>query len=96
MDTAIIINGVVIQREWVEAIERDMINRSTFTRSTLSFAASQGGCRYSLKFQNKLASKCLNTWRKLGKIMKANHTTYRLATPAETEANNLKMKGGVA
>lgn len=96
MDTNIIINGVVIQSEWVEAIENEMMMRGSFTKSRLAVRALETGCPFSDGTDMALADQCLKVWRKRGRIAKVNNIRYRLATPAETEAHNRKMSGGVA
>lgn len=92
MDTNIIINGVVIQSEWVEAIERRM-RAESFSISRLIEAAMEAGCNVNEDVD--LSIMCVNCWLGLGKITQIEYGHWRIATPAETEAHNRKMKGGV-
>ncbi len=93
MDTNIIINGVVIQSEWVEAIEKEM-REGDFSISTLIESAMNAGMDVAKPWE--VVQACVDVWLKLGKIKTIEHEHWRLATPAETEAHNRKMKGGVA
>jgi len=95
MDTNIIINGVVIQSEWVEAIERRM-REGLFMKVQLYCVAIAFGCPERDNVPSVLASRCVTSWSKLGKIREITTGLWRMATPAETKAHNLKIKGGVA
>ena len=95
MNTEIKINGIDVQSEWVHSIE-DRMSRGPFSRTAIEDAAWLKGCPLQCNLAMKLADKCIKTWLKRGRIIRVKRGVYCIATPAETEAHNLKMKGGVA
>jgi len=94
MDTNIKINGVVIQSEWVHSMEHRM-SRGPFSRTAIENAAWMKGYPLQRNLAMKLADKCIKTWLKRGRIIRVKRGVYCISTPDETEAHNLKMKGGV-